>query len=229
MHAVRIISIKLKLSNAYLLVGHEGVILVDSGMESDVATIENVLLEQDLSGADIKLILHTHGHSDHVGGTASLVNRYQCTTALGAADLNQVLVGKNNKLQPTRLMGKWLIPFVDKPFTPFTPDWLIQESASLAAFGVDAHVVFTPGHTAGSLSILLADGRAVVGDVLMGGYMGGQFLPQLPDYHYFADDLAQIHTSIKTLVAAGVTTWYPGHGGPLTTKAVLKRFAKVID
>lgn len=226
MHAVQLIRIKLKLSNAYLLIGHNGVVLVDSGMASDVEAIEDALLAQNLSGADIKLILHTHGHSDHVGGTATLVKRYQCTTALGAADLHQVLAGKNDALKPTRMMGKWLIPFVDKPFTPFTPDWLLHESASLMSFGVDAEVIFTPGHTPGSLSILLADGRAVVGDVLMGGFMGGQFFPHLPDYHYFADDLAQIHASIKKLVSAGISTWHPGHGGPLTTKAVLRRFAK---
>jgi len=229
MSAVQLIRIQLTLSNAYLLVGQNGVVLVDSGMESDVETIERSLLEHHLSGADLKLILHTHGHSDHAGGTAALVKKYQCLTALGAADLEQVLAGKNHKLQPTRLMGKWLIPFVDKPFAPFTPDCLLHEDGSLASFGVDANILFTPGHTAGSLSILLADGRAVVGDVLMGGFLGGQFLPHLPDYHYFADDLTQIHASIKKLVSAGVTTWYPGHGGPLTTKAVLKRFAKEID
>lgn len=229
MHAVQLIPIKLKLSNAYLLIGHNGVVLVDSGMASDVHAIEDALLAQNLSGTDIKLILHTHGHADHVGGTATLVNRYKCTTALGAADQRQVFAGKNDTLKPTRMMGKWLIPFVDKPFTPFTPDWLLDEGTSLLSFGVDADIVCTPGHTAGSLSILLADGRAVVGDVLMGGYMGGQFLPDLPDYHYFADDLTLIHRSIKKLVSAGVSTWYPGHGGPLTTKAVLKRFAKEID
>jgi glyoxylase-like metal-dependent hydrolase (beta-lactamase superfamily II) len=228
MHAVQLIPIKLKLSNAYLLIGHDGVVLVDTGLASDVEAIEDELLVQNLSGADIKLILHTHGHADHVGGTASLVAKYQCTTALGAADLQQVLAGKNNRLKPTRLMGKWLIPFVDKPFTPFTPDWLLHENSSLASFGVDADILFTPGHTAGSLSILLADGRAVVGDVLMGGYMGGHFFPHLPNYHYFADDLAQVHASINKLVSAGVSSWYPGHGGPLTTKSVLKRFAHVI-
>lgn len=228
MQSIDLIPIPLRLSNAYLLIGHDGVILIDSGTSSDLNAIEDALLAQNLSGADLKLILHTHGHSDHVGSTAALVQKYGCTTALGASDAAQLQSGKNAELKPTRLMGSLLIPFDDKPFKPFTPDWLIHEGTTLDAFGVSAHILPTPGHTPGSLSILLPDGRALVGDVLMGGYMGGAFLPHLPDYHYYADDLAAVHQSLAKLVQAGVTTWYPGHGGPLTTKAVLKRFSKVI-
>lgn len=217
------------MSNAYLIIAGNVAILVDTGSEGEQRAIEDALLKYNLSVSDLRLIIHTHGHSDHVGSTAALVQNYRCTTALHTADLPMVLEGKNKTLQPTRLMGKWLIPFVDKPFKPFEPNIKLDGLLSLEDFGVPINILAVPGHTAGSIALLLPDGRAIVGDVLMGGYLGGQFLPHLPDYHYFADDLTQIHASIKKLVSAGVTTWYPGHGGPLTTKAVLKRFAKEID
>lgn len=228
MSSVELLQIKLKLSNAYLLRSGNAVVLVDTGSVGEAEALEDALLAQNLSVADVRLIVHTHGHSDHVGSTAALKSKYGCHAALHSADLPMVAAGKNNRLVPTRLMGKWLIPFVDQPFTPFEVEVPLDKLDSLEAFGLDVKIVPLPGHTAGSMGLLLPDGRAIVGDVLMGGYMGGNFLPHLPDYHYFADDLSAVHQSLKRLVAAGVSEWYPGHGGPLTTKAVLKRFAKVL-
>jgi glyoxylase-like metal-dependent hydrolase (beta-lactamase superfamily II) len=42
----------------------------------------------------------------------------------------------------------------------------------------------TPGHTKGSISLEFDNDGAIIGDIVMGGYMGGQFLAHLPDYHY---------------------------------------------
>jgi glyoxylase-like metal-dependent hydrolase (beta-lactamase superfamily II) len=45
----------------------------------------------------------------------------------------------------------------------------------MKAFGVDGKVVCTPGHTAGSISVVLSTGEAIVGDLLMGGmFRSGQ-------------------------------------------------------
>lgn len=228
MQDIELVPIRLRLSNAYLLLSGEAAVLVDTGSPGEEAAIEDALLARNLSISDLRLIVHTHGHSDHVGSTAALVKQYRCTTALHSADEEMVLKGKNAPLQPTRLMGKLLIPFVDKPFSPFTPDVKLEGLHGLEEFGMPVRLMPLPGHTSGSMALLLPGGKAIVGDVLMGGFMGGNFLPHLPDYHYYADDLQAVHRSLKALLDAGVHTWYPGHGGPVTTKAVLKRFSKVI-
>lgn len=59
---------------------------------------------------------------------------------------------------------------------------------------------------------------------MMGGFMGGEFLPHLPDYHYFADDIKEIDQSIKKILTFYVDKFYVGHGGPLKRDDIEKRF-----
>ncbi len=133
--------------------------------------------------------------------------------------------GRMNPLSPLRLEARLILPLVNKPFPPVTPNLLVDESFDLSAYGIEGRILHTPGHTAGSISILLPDGAAIVGDVMMGGYMGGNLLGSRPNDHYFAEDLDAVHASIRALLEAGVTTFYVGHGGPLQRAAVEQRFA----
>ncbi|MEZ4559412.1 MAG: hypothetical protein R2854_23750 [Caldilineaceae bacterium] len=74
---------------------------------------------------------------------------------------------------------------MDKPFPAFTPSLLLDDGVSLVDLGVnlgaDAHVLPTPGHTPGSVSLILPDqGDAIVGDVLMGDGWAGRSVPPGP-------------------------------------------------
>ena len=110
--------------------------------------------------------------------------------------------------------------FVDKPFPAVEPDLVFDQELDLAPYGVEGRVVMTHGHTAGSISLLLAGGEAIVGDVLMGGVMGGAFMGSTPNLHYFAEDTGQVRRSLDFLLTQPVHTLYVGHGGPLAAEAV---------
>ena len=111
--------------------------------------------------------------------------------------------GQNQATKPTCLTARLLHWFVDDRFPAVRPDILLPDEMALQAFGVDGKVVFTPGHTAGSISVLLSTGEAIVGDLLMGGWLGGMFRSGQPGYPYYADDLGQIRTSVKRLLDFG--------------------------
>ena len=64
--------IPLGLSNAFLISGQRPV-LVDSGRPKDAAKIVAALKRYNVAVEDLALILHTHGHWDHCGGTPSEV------------------------------------------------------------------------------------------------------------------------------------------------------------
>ncbi|HAX69802.1 MAG TPA: hypothetical protein DCY14_09360, partial [Anaerolineae bacterium] len=74
---------------------------------------------------------------------------------------------------------------VVKPFEAVEPDIILEKEMSLKNFGVDGEIVFTPGHTKGSLSVMLPNQEAIIGDVMMGGWMGGNLFGTRPNYHYF--------------------------------------------
>lgn len=218
---MKITRIKLSFSNAYL-VQNRHTILVDTGMPGEERKVLQAVEQSGVKTGDIRLILHTHGHVDHAGSTAALAKLLGVPTAAHRADEALLRTGRMNPLQPLRMEARLIKPLVDKPFPPAAPDLLVDETTDLAEFGVQGRILSTPGHTAGSIALLLPNGEAIVGDVLMGGFMGGNLLGSRPNYHYFADDLAAVQQSIHALLAAGVKTFYVGHGGPLARDAVTR-------
>lgn len=214
-----IIPIKLKLSNAYLVRGRKP-ILIDTGASNEAETIIAAIRRHGLQPTDIALILHTHGHSDHAGSTVELKTRIAAPTAIHPADLPLVDRGHHGQLTGIGLRGKMMKPFINPRFPAFKPDILLETGQRLDQFGIAAQVIHTPGHTAGSISLLFDDGQAIIGDMLMGGYLGGNLQPGKPNTHYFADDLDQNYHSLHQILALSPTKLHVGHGGPLAPQAV---------
>jgi glyoxylase-like metal-dependent hydrolase (beta-lactamase superfamily II) len=141
-------------------------------------------------------------------------------TAIHPADAAVMEYGRNQATKPTSRRAKLLHWLVNDEFPPVRPDILLPDEMPLQAFGVDGKVVYTPGHTAGSISVFLGSGEAIVGDLLMGGWLGGMFRSGQPGFPYYADDLGQIRSSVKTLLDLGTTKFFVGHGGPLEAERV---------
>jgi len=221
----RVVAIPLRISTAFL-VQDDSCILIDTGCPREEDRIEAALLKEGVRLADLKLLLHTHAHFDHCGSTSELKKRASAPVAVHHRDAPLLRAGQTPALRPIHWAGTLLKPFVQNAvFPPVEPDIVFGEEVALHPFGVRGRILFTPGHTPGSLSVLLEDGAALVGDLMMGGYLGGRLLPSRPCYHYFADDLAELHASIKKLLDHGPTIIYPAHGGPLRPEDVRQRFS----
>jgi len=219
-----IVPIRLQFSNAYLIPGQRP-ILVDCGNPNDLNGLRRALARHNVQVQDLALLLFTHAHYDHCGTAAALKQAYPCLPlAVGAGDAGWLRQGQSGPLHPINLEGRLfgaLIP--GTAFPACAPDQVIDGEFSLAPYGVNGRVLLTPGHTAGSLSVVLDDGEAITGDLLRGGYLGGAIRPTRPMQHYFADDLAQMQASLAMLAALPLTRLYPGHGGPLDAAEAWRR------
>lgn len=219
--------IKLSFSNAYFITGAQHTILIDSGMPGEESKILRAAQKAGINPKQISLIFHTHAHVDHAGSSRALAARLAIPTAIHPADADMLRSGTMRRLQTIGLEAKFILPMVNRPFPAFEPTLFINETFNLSEYGIPARILHTPGHTAGSVSVLLENGAAIVGDVMMGGYLGGNLFATHPKYHYFAENFAQISQSIAALLAAGAQTFYVGHGGPLTRAAVEKQFSRI--
>jgi glyoxylase-like metal-dependent hydrolase (beta-lactamase superfamily II) len=114
------------------------------------------------------------------------------------------------------------MPFLNSSFPSFGPDVLLDKEMSLRDYGVDGRIVFTPGHTDGSISVMLDTGEMICGDLLRGGYLGGAICPTRPGYPYVAHDLQQVRASIRRLLDLKPSKIYVGHGGPFDPASVAK-------
>jgi glyoxylase-like metal-dependent hydrolase (beta-lactamase superfamily II) len=217
-----IIPIRLGISNAFLLRGSRTV-LVDSGRHADVPALTAALHCHGVQPSDVSLILHTHAHWDHCGGTRQWKRWTGAPAAVHRGDAERMSRGLNGPLLPTGPVGALLRRFLDHPFPRLRPDLVFEDELDLRPFGVEACVVPTPGHSAGSVTIL-SQGEAIVGDLLMGGYAGGKLCPHVPTLHYFVEDRALLRTSIHKLLELAPARVYTGHGGPLAVEAIRDRF-----
>jgi glyoxylase-like metal-dependent hydrolase (beta-lactamase superfamily II) len=214
-----LIPIRLPLCYVFLLKGRRP-ILIDTGRPQDAAAIEHALRGHGVAPAGLALILHTHGHWDHAGSTVELRRLTMAPAAVHVADAPMVRRGDNGVLRPTGLWARLLEPFLDRGFPAFEPDLLIEREIDLSGYGVAARVIFTPGHTSGSISVVTEEGDVVIGDLLMGGYLGGRLLPGRPGLHYFVEDMEALAASVRKVLGLGPRRIYPAHGGPLEPSAV---------
>lgn len=226
---VETIPIPLSVSNAFLLKG-ERPILVDSGNPNETPAILNALQQAEVAPEELALILHTHAHGDHCGSSLDLKRLGQIPTAIHRADEEMLQKGLNGPLVPTSQLLKLMMPLMPPgTFSGFQADLVIdEEEIDLAEYGVEAKVIHTPGHTPGSVSVITADGEAIIGDVLMGGLLGF-WRPHQPHYHLLAYDLDLIRASLQKIMSYAPTRLYVGHGGPLRAEDVIQQFGWQIE
>ena len=216
--------LKLGFVNAFLVRGTKA-ILVDSGTPGQADRILRAAQGCGVGLDEIAAIVHTHGHFDHCGNTAELRRRGAMKVAIHVGDADKLRSGRPALPHHTSAVARAVLAFVNTSFEPVEPDVLLNEGFDLRQFGLGATIVPTPGHTAGSVSVLFHTGEVIVGDLLMGGFLGGILLPAWPRYPLLADDYDQVRASVEKLLGLGARRFYLGHGGPLDYKQVLIRLS----
>lgn len=206
-----IISVNLGVTSCYLILGKE-IVMVDAGMPNKLQRFKKVLSKHRIDPTRIKLIVLTHSHFDHSGSARDIRDLTGAKIAIHESERecvehNKVLIPKG-----VNFKGKITQPLIFSfkiPFPKFTPDILLNnEPYPLSEYGINGQIIHTPGHTIGSLSVILDSGEAFVGCMAHNGFPF-RWKPGLPIY---AQDINAIKENWKTLIDKGISFIYPGHG-----------------
>ncbi len=171
-------------TNCYIVhnEGKKECIVIDPGYEADTIMNRTALL-----GLEIKAILLTHAHFDHVGAVRQIAADTDC----------QVFVQEKELSMPEAMMGGPLY------YTDLYP-----AEGTVQVAGLAIKVLHTPGHTPGSVCLLIADAM-FSGDTLFAGSMGRCDFP--------GSSIFDMRKSMKKLHALpGDYRVFPGHADATT-------------
>jgi len=216
-----IFSIKLGLNSCHLIRGNS-IIMVDAGTPNKLRAFKRKLRKLYIHPEDIRLIVLTHSHFDHAGSAKTI---REFTGARILVHENEAGFLERGEFSRIRGMNTWgkisfvlLNPFFKRiKFPQLKADIIMKgEEFPLDEYGIDGKIIHTPGHTTGSLSILLNTGEAFVGCLAHDG-LPFRLIPGLPIY---GQDLDQIKASWKILIDKGAKIIFPGHGNPFPVRII---------
>jgi glyoxylase-like metal-dependent hydrolase (beta-lactamase superfamily II) len=213
-------------ANTYLIEAAKGLVLVDTGLPGSEKIILNALRKLGKRPEEVKLVLLTHRHPDHIGSVAALKRETSAIVASHPFEKPYVagtLVVSMPKawnlggriVRRLTSITLWMMRFLRLiRYKPLHVDKAADEDEVLDDVGLDGSVVWTPGHTKGSITLFLNKPRvAIVGDLLR-GRRGKLVEPRL------MESIAQTHASVGRVLELGPELICPGHGKPLPASAV---------
>lgn len=215
-------------SNSYLVRGEKGSVLVDCGCYVELADYQKEFAAKSIDPSEVKLIVLTHGHFDHAGSSDVARELTKAPVAAHKKALGFIKEGTFPPYKARNQHGQMFIDQianpapVDKP-EPFEVDYVLDDSEfDLSPFGVDGKVIYTPGHTDSSVTVVLASKEAIVGDnIIADGFDNGKCVLGL-----ICQDREAMLASTKGLLDRGVEKYYSGHGGPFTKEEVLDAYQR---
>ena len=209
--------------NCYLLrLDNGNFILIDSGGANARQQLLAAIKKQGCYPGHLKLVILTHGDFDHSGNAACLRENYRSTIAIHAADAGMI---KLADIYYNRKRTGWLLSFPVKPvpamFFGFgkkerlTPDLLIKEETDLSLYGLDAAIIHLPGHSRGSVGVLVNGRVLFCGDLLV-----NEDNTDKPKLNRILDDRPAALASLHKLIQLNISKIYPGHGRPFPPQLV---------
>ena len=211
MAPVKVIRIPVSYANSFLIKNGNRSVLIDTGKKNYATYILSKLKKHGVEPSDVALIIQTHTHFDHSGNTSELkaltgakVLVHEKEAACLAKGYTRIPNGTNILTNFIASLGRKIYPSL-AAYRAVDPDIVINEKFSLAPFGIDGYVLPTPGHTEGSVSVVIENRIIIAGDCFFPVYPRSVFVP-------FGNNVPQLLKTWKLIFDLNINDIYAGHG-----------------
>src|ERR1043165_3263479 len=181
--------------SSFLITTPEGHILIDTGFESTVPRIKESVAKLGFRLEDIKILLSSHAHLDHVGGHALMKKLTGAKIMMSEADAAMLATGGTIDFTPysTNITA----------YSPASADQLLHDEDKVILGGTILTCHLTPGHTKGCTTWTMdaKEGDKVCHVLFFGSttVLDGVSLVNNNAYPNIADDYRSTYRKLKTL------------------------------
>lgn len=192
--------------NVYLIDGGDELAIIDSGSGIGTEEIMNHIKEEGFELKDIKYLFLTHFHFDHIGGAYEIKKATNCEIAIHELESDEV-----EKLGPGTLIKHSTIGIV-----PPKVDVKLRGGEEFRVGNHILKIIHTPGHTAGSICILMGNkGKKILfsGDTVFSRGRIGWFNSP-------TSSLEQYKKSLRLLLGIHPDVILPAHGTFILSKGM---------
>ena len=169
-----------------------GAVLIDGGLQQASDMLLAHMRELGVEPGNLKLILHSHAHGDHVGPLAAIKRATGASLLTNAESAILLTHGGTDDIH----FGDGIL------YPPVQPDRILQDGETVTLGTIAFTVHFTPGHTPGSMSWTWTDTRdgklariAYVDSLSAPGYR----LVGNPRYPHIVDDFRRSFAAVRAL------------------------------
>jgi glyoxylase-like metal-dependent hydrolase (beta-lactamase superfamily II) len=216
--------------NTFLLAEEDGLTLIDAGLKGADRNIARGIRQLGRKPSEIRTVLVTHHHADHVGSLAALLAESGETNVWVHPIDAPIVSGEKPRphANPGSIAGRTFGPLLERlPQNnppPVKPTHEATDGATIPVAG-GVRVIHTPGHTMGHVSFLV-EGH---GGILFAGDAAAHMFGRLgKPALIFTEDMAQAKESMAKLAALEFDTACFGHGSVLKGRANVE-FRKYIE
>lgn len=207
--------IGLGFSNAWLYGVAQNWLLIDGGMKINTPRLYRCFGQLNVEPQDVKLIVATHAHFDHVGAFGKLRKDAVIPVAahtLGAPILTKAEYTLSDGFTIGSKIGihfmRYLVNKALVAYDQVSPELVVSEERRLDDYGFDATLIPTAGHSADSLSLLTDSGDLFSGDLIVNRPYKGIWRHM----SLFGTSQELIKEQWRMLIERGAKIVHPGHG-----------------
>lgn len=210
-----------RIMNTWLYPTGDGWVMIDTGYENSYASVLKKLQKLSIRPEEVHYLFLTHAHDDHAGFLEEWMTKHPHTQVIAHEKaINGLRRGQNSFDGGCSTLGAYLFCQLmellgngEHRYPRLSEEHLAKiitlNGNNLAQIenGLNSKILFTPGHTADSIS-LVVDGNLFCGDAAMDG------IPSSHRITIWVEDKTKFEKSWEVMLSSGAKKVYPAHGSP---------------
>ena len=218
-----------RIMNTWLYPIEDGWVMIDTGYENSYASVLKKLQKMRITPEEVRYLFLTHAHDDHAGFLEEWMSKHPQTQVIAHKKaIDGLRRGQNSFDGGCSTLGAFLFCQLmallgngDHRYPKLSEEHLANiitlNEANLGEMEseLNGKILFTPGHTADSIS-LVVDGNLFCGDAAMDG------IPSSRKITIWVEDKVAFEKSWGEMIASRAKKIFPAHGSPFCTCALRK-------